>query len=168
MSRVYLLFLIIFPFVVFVGFVISFHFALRVRDHSSDEPKEINISKFGYVGIKKDQSQSSALARFGVLIQVETYLNKGDKIKWLLAKFRAEKEMWSLYEKTFKFGVLNTYEEYTHQFVRFVDLWFGGGSGTRKYKLELFRSPSFDKYIELKDNLTDLERDIWFVYSHGN
>ncbi len=134
-SFVYLFFLLFFPLVWLIGFVITYHFTSRVCDTSSGEPKEINISKHGYVGIEKNRNMTPALKKIGKLIQIEHYLNKGNHIQWMLEKYRAEKHMWTKFDRIFKFGVTNTFDEYVNQYVRFVDSWFGGVL-PRKYMIE--------------------------------
>ena len=103
-SRIALVFFLLFPLVVFVGWFISAHFTTRVCDRTSGEPKEINISKFGYVGLDSESEPHPLLVHFGRIIQIESYFKRVDHFLWMHAKAQVEKEMWNRYGRDFHFG----------------------------------------------------------------
>lgn len=165
-SRLYLLFLLFFPMIWFIGLVISYHFTTRVCDHNSDDPKETNISKFGYVGIEKNKEESLLLRKVGSLLEIESYFNYGSHIDWMLSKYLAEKLMWTKYQRDFKFGHQNSFDEYIEKYVHFVNIWFGGVI-LPKHMIKLMRNPERGNNIPLKYK-KGVECFAWFAYAHGN
>jgi hypothetical protein len=164
----HLIFLPLFPVVALVGLIISLHFGVRIRNRSGSGPIEIIISKYSYVGIEKNRQVNPALAGiFEKLIQLENYIRQGDPYLWLLAKFSAEKEMWSIYESRFRFGETNTFDEYVRKLIIFIEMWFGDTGCTPKYAKQILSNPSITSYSILKE-MPGSEHYIWFSYQHGN
>lgn len=165
-SRIYLLFLFLFPLIWFIGLIITYHFTVRIRDNSTEDPKEINISKHGYVGIEQNRKSNPFSKKIGQLIQLENHINRGNHVSWMMQKYYAEKEMWKKYGNLFSFGSTNTFDEYVNQYVRFVDLWFGCVM-PRKYMINLMKKPEEGINIPIKYD-KGLKCFAWFAYAHGN
>ncbi|MGR0480179.1 MAG: hypothetical protein ACTFAL_01910 [Candidatus Electronema sp. V4] len=158
-SKIYMLLFLFFPVIALIGFVITKHFSVRIVDLSCKEiPKKmVVISKYGYVRYEEGMMSSTFVQKFGGIIQLERWgvAHKKEEF-WLIAKFAAEKDMWSLYPSKFKFADDDTYFDYVHKIIIFIEKWHGGTNVNPerlKYLKKLFLDPTMQNYKQLKNKL---------------
>ncbi|MGX9728370.1 MAG: hypothetical protein ACTFAK_13970 [Candidatus Electronema sp. VV] len=170
-SSIYRLLFLFFPLIVLIGFVITKHFSIRIVDSSCKEisKKMVVISKYGYVRYEDGMIPSTFAQKFGGIIQLEHWgLAHKKQEFWLIAKFAAEKDMWSLYPSKFKFADKCTYFDYVHKIISFIDEWYYGTGINRKCLKELFLNPTMQNYEQLKNKLDGISYYTFFIYQHGN
>ncbi len=120
-------------------------FSLRVAH------QVVVISKYGYVRHEDGMISSTFAQKFGGIIQLERWRVAHKKEEfWLIAKFAAEKDMWSLYPSKFKFSDKNTYDEYVHKIILFIEKWYDGTGAKSKFIKTLLLDPTMQNYEHLK------------------
>jgi hypothetical protein len=129
------------------------------------------ISKYGYVRYEDGMMPSTFVQKFGGIIQLERWGMSHNHKKeefWLIAKFAAEKDMWSLYPSKFKFADTDSYFDYVHNIILFIEKWYDGTNVNTACLKKLFLDPTMQNYNQLKNKLDGISHYIFFIYQHGN